>query len=431
MKERISFLELEKGNLEQHLEVKTNLVEDRDSQLEAVRSEKEQWMGECKRLEGRLQATQEHATELTSIKEMLQESESLPGFLACPDHIVEPEDSVMDIASESDIQDVLPGAVRFTSPSRASVPLYSGPYPDANPSFPPGSNRASGPLPKIPTPKSWSNSKEDDPVAIFLPRVKAYLDYHGTFEPDMVSHAQHFLTGKAFQLWSLHAEQLRNQHLPATWEVFPRFLLESFGAIAPERQARFQYDNLQQTGAVFSYIAEQRKLVHLMKHNPAICPGEPDIIRQFIRNAKQDLKMYLVDKTPDMGYYSTCEEVYSKAIIYSTNQRARAEAQPAPKKLMTINVKPSHKPKGRIGNQGSQVKARFPRADNSSSAGLAEQQPVAKRPKPDLIPDFKDHEEQWLRAGRCALCGSDGHGYKKCARLQGRMRKDHPRASFA
>ena len=127
--------------------------------------------------------------------------------------------------------------------------------------------------------------------------MKAYLEYHRTSEEDMVFFAQHFLTGKLFQLWHLYAENLRSKHEILDWSVFTHFMHTSFAAIALESLARSQYDGLYQSGSVYSYIAEQRKLVQLMKINPAICPSEADIIRQFMKNTKHDLRIYLLDKT--------------------------------------------------------------------------------------------------------------------------------------
>ena len=209
------------------------------------------------------------------------------------------------------------------------------------------------------TPRAWSNSKDDDPVTIFLPRVKAYLEYHRTSEEDMVSHAQHFLTGKPFQLWHLYAENLRSKHEILDWSVFTHFMHTSFGAIAPENLARSQNDSLHQSGSVYSYIAEQRKLVQLMKINPAICHSEADIIRQFMRNTKHDLRMYLLDKTPETGYYSKAEEVFSKAIVWQNNQRAKGEVQAAPKQLMTSDNKTSRKGKNKYRSKAGSAKTDY------------------------------------------------------------------------
>ena len=58
----------------------------------------------------------------------------------------------------------------------------------------------------------------------------------------------------------------------------------SFGAIASESLARSLYDALQQTGHIYPYAADRKKLIQLMMRNLP----EADIDRQFVRNFKHE-----------------------------------------------------------------------------------------------------------------------------------------------
>ena len=48
-----------------------------------------------------------------------------------------------------------------------------------------------------------------------------------------------------------------------TWDEFSTFLFESFGSVAPDREARAKYNKLKQTGTVSNYVQETRNLVRL------------------------------------------------------------------------------------------------------------------------------------------------------------------------
>jgi hypothetical protein len=91
----------------------------------------------------------------------------------------------------------------------------------------------------------WSgNKKEEDTVNIFLPRLFQHLQTQGLSKRRMPQHVLPFLKGRAFQLWQLQTTTLQTSKIVITWELFETFMKKTFGQIAPERQARLQYDGI-------------------------------------------------------------------------------------------------------------------------------------------------------------------------------------------
>jgi hypothetical protein len=119
------------------------------------------------------------------------------------------------------------------------------------------------------------------------------------------------------QLWLLETESLEERKETLTWKHFEQFMKGTFGVIAPEKQARRQYDKLVQTGNVFHYVQDIRKLIQVMKPMPMICPGEADIVHNFISRAKPPLQEWLREKCP-INFWKNSQEVFDKAIQYGT-----------------------------------------------------------------------------------------------------------------
>jgi hypothetical protein len=140
---------------------------------------------------------------------------------------------------------------------------------------------------RVPPLHQWggSNGIEEKSVRIFLPRLAQYLEAQGISQNKLHQHVGPFLKGKAFELWALQCQTYISSDTPATWDLFAKFMTKTFGAIAPERQARLKYDKLTQQGSVFSYITETKKLVQLMRPMIMICPGEAEIISHFVDKA--------------------------------------------------------------------------------------------------------------------------------------------------
>jgi hypothetical protein len=119
---------------------------------------------------------------------------------------------------------------------------------------------------------------------------------------------------------------------------------DTFGVIAPERQARRQYDRLIQSGNVFKYVSETRRLVQLMKPMPMICPGEADVIHNFITRAraKPPLQEWPREHCP-VNYWTSSAQVYEKVIQFGTNHDPTlTRALAGPKLLGAMSGKPKN-----------------------------------------------------------------------------------------
>jgi len=141
-------------------------------------------------------------------------------------------------------------------------------------------------------------------------------------------------------------------NIDLTWELFAKFMKDT-GVIAPERQAKRQYDRLLQSGNVFKYVSETKRLVQLMQPMPMICPGEADIIHNFITKAKPPLQERLREYCP-VNYWTSSAEVFEKAIQFGTNHDPTlSRALGGPKLLGAKNGRPqsSHQPSNRDRNR--------------------------------------------------------------------------------
>jgi hypothetical protein len=173
---------------------------------------------------------------------------------------------------------------------------------------------------RVPPLHQWGggNGSEEESVRIFLPRLAQYLEAQGISQNKLHQHVGPFLKGKAFELWALQCQTYISSDTPVTWDLFAKFMTKTFGAIAPERQARLKYDKLTQQGSVFSYITETKKLVQLMRPMKMICPGEAEIISHFVDKAKPNLQIWLTTRClPD--YWADSEQLFDEAIMFATN----------------------------------------------------------------------------------------------------------------
>jgi hypothetical protein len=163
-------------------------------------------------------------------------------------------------------------------------------------------------------------------VNIFLPRLFQHLQTQGLSKRRMPQHVLPFLKGRAFQLWQLQTTTLQTSKIVITWELFETFMKKTFGQIAPERQARLQYDKLTQTGSVFSYVTETKKLVQIMQPMPMICPGEAEVVNHFISKAKPTLQAWLTEHCPP-NFWENSEQVFDQAIQFATNLASTTNAR--------------------------------------------------------------------------------------------------------
>jgi hypothetical protein len=77
-----------------------------------------------------------------------------------------------------------------------------------------------------------------------------------------------------------------------------------------------------------------------MKPMPMICPGEADVIHNFITRAKPPLQKWLREHCP-VNYWTSSAQVYEKAIQFGTNHDPTlTRALAGPKLLGAMSVKP-------------------------------------------------------------------------------------------
>ena len=175
---------------------------------------------------------------------------------------------------------------------------------------------------KKPILKQWGGTKDEESVGIFIDRLHRYFASHNVSMDDMPAQALDFLNGKAFQLWKLESEMLVSEGTALTWVKFESFMKQSLGSLDPERHARQQFDSLKQTGSVFNYVTEVRRLIRIMHPMPMIRPGDGDIVSRFISNARPELREYLNANTPE-GYWKSTEQLFERALTWALNTDSR------------------------------------------------------------------------------------------------------------
>jgi hypothetical protein len=79
-----------------------------------------------------------------------------------------------------------------------------------------------------------------------------------------------------------------------------------------------------------------KRLVHVMKTMPMVCPGESDIVNHFIKNAKHEVKVYLTEHTP-AKYWKSADQFFDAAVQYATN--LVGSKQPNHQRSTTIEAK--------------------------------------------------------------------------------------------
>jgi hypothetical protein len=188
---------------------------------------------------------------------------------------------------------------------------------------------------KTPAFKPWAGTSQEENVNIFLPRLKEHLKSQNLKKKEMVIHVLPFLEGRAFQLWDLQARTYNKEKKKITWKVFCSSLQKTFGTVEPERLARQQYNALVQKSNVFVFVAEIKKLVQIMKPIPTLCPQESEIINNFLKTCKPELRDWLMTHCPTK-YWETSEALFDQAIQWQNNLsswQTVKTATPAPKTL--------------------------------------------------------------------------------------------------
>jgi hypothetical protein len=136
--------------------------------------------------------------------------------------------------------------------------------------------------------------------------------------------------------------------------------------------ARQQYNALVQKGNVFVFVAEIKKLVQIMKPMPTLCLQESEIINNFLKTCKPDLRDWLMNHCPSK-YWKTSEALFDQAIQWQNNLsswQTVKQSNPAPKHLAI------HERTGVAGNAKPKRKARDKKPNSNNAAGARTQAPA-------------------------------------------------------
>ena len=64
-----------------------------------------------------------------------------------------------------------------------------------------------------------------------------------------------------------------------------------------------------------------------MKPKPIMCPGDGDVLSNFINNVRQDLKAHITTEKPE-GYWESLDQVFEKATTWALNNKASSRLAP-------------------------------------------------------------------------------------------------------
>ena len=170
---------------------------------------------------------------------------------------------------------------------------------------------------KSPPPGRWSGKEKDLEVKQFLKELKCHLTWYKVTEAEMGATALNFLTDKPFKMWASQLEDLQAAGKLGTWDEFSTFLFESFGSVAPDREARAKYNKLKQTGTVAGYVQETGNLVRELKDSKWPV-GDGELITHCIDGLKSSEQQYVEENSPPGGR-SDSGDLYAKALNYEYN----------------------------------------------------------------------------------------------------------------
>ena len=259
---------------------------------------------------------------------------------------------------------------------------------------------------KKPILKQWGGTKDEESVGIFIDRLHRYFASHNVSMDDMPAQALDFLNGKAFQLWKLESEMLVSEGTALTWDKFESFMKQSFGSLDPERHARQQFDSLKQTGSVFNYVTEMRRLIRIMHPMPMIRPGDGDIVSRFISNARPELREYLNANTPE-GYWKSTEQLFERALTWALNTDSRNKSTAPASNAPTLGNMQQKKHKYRKSKRHSVFAARGGKAEPAASEGHA-----AKRAR--TVPTWSKNQRDKILSGHCPYGCPEKHVFDDC-----------------
>ena len=263
-------------------------------------------------------ASDEHTVQLQSLLALARSRDGM----ATPASLSAPLLSAPSLGGHFERRDLFSGPAvatqPFCGPALFPVPTSATSAHGIGPQmFVSGANKSAL---KPPPPARWSGKDKDLEVKQFLKELKCHLTWYKVSEAEMGATALNFLTDKPFKMWASQLEDLQATGKLGTWDEFSTFLFESFGSVAPDREARAKYNKLKQTGTVANYVQETRNLVRELKDSKWPV-GDGELITHFIDGLKSSEQQYVEENSPPGGW-SDSGDLYAKALNYEYNLSA-------------------------------------------------------------------------------------------------------------
>ena len=158
-------------------------------------------------------------------------------------------------------------------------------------------------------------------IRLWLRNLERYFKDKNQDPAKYGRYGTHYLSGQAQRLWDCELNDLHDKGEFPTWDRFSAVMISYYGSIIPAREHRAEYGKCTQKGSVMDFVTELKVIVQTLKGTD-FAPSKMDVIEQFLRGLKADVRKYVEDNAPE-GWYSEPKDVYDKAIQYETNQNSR------------------------------------------------------------------------------------------------------------
>ena len=242
-------------------------------------------------------------------------------------------------------------------------------------------------------PKPFAGKGSD--VEQFLRKLQQYLKLSRVPLHEWFEYASTFLEGQPDKLWHSEYAIMQQTMNLVPWDKFESFMLSTFGTIAPLSEAYKEYEQCKQTTTVAEFVSRLRACAQRLK-GTFLQQSEGSLTIKFFNGLKPNILKLVEDSAP-VGWWTSTEQVFQKAINFELNQAAALGRQHVQSVLPAEDI---------FASSGLLVK----RKANAKESGKKTKKP--KQVHAVYIPpeEFKRRQA----AKRCTLCGQAGHNYKKC-----------------
>ena len=133
-----------------------------------------------------------------------------------------------------------------------------------------------------------------------------------------------FYFWKAVQdkLWHSEYAIMQQTMNPVPWVKFESFMLSTFGTIAPLSEAYKVYEQCKQTSTVAEFVSRLRACAQRLK-GTFLQQSEGSLTIKFFNGLKPSILKLVEDSAP-VGWWTSIEQVFQKAINFELNQAACA-----------------------------------------------------------------------------------------------------------